>query len=141
MRSTSCGVSQRRRVLVVDDYPDAADVTCLLLELLGHECRAVHTGQAALDEATAFDPEIVLVDIGLPDMCGVEVGRELRRRARRPLHLAAVTGWTDEALRRRTYEAGFDQYVVKPTTRSALVSIVNQAALRPPRRTEQFLHA
>lgn len=145
MRTTAAYTSPKRRVLVVDDYPDAADVTCLLLETLGHECRAVHDGAAALSEAARFDPDVVLVDLGLPDISGIEVGRELRRRAVRPILIAAVTGWSDDAIRDRTREAGFDQHVVKPTSRATLLEIFDKAAelplRRPPREAERFAHA
>lgn len=116
-----------RRVLVVDDYPDAADIACMLLTMHGHECRSVTTGQGALDEAARFDPDIVILDIGLPDISGYDVARELRRRAGRAIYIAAVTGWGQPADRLRAFAAGFDQHVLKPTDAVKLRSIVAAA--------------
>ena len=121
------GTEKGLRVLVVDDYPDAAEITCVLLRLLGHDGRAEYRGDRAIATADAFDPDVAIVDLGLPDMSGIEVGRFLRRRAKRALHLAAVTGWADQSLRGRTYDAGFDQFLLKPTTKSLLESILSRA--------------
>jgi len=116
------------RVLVVDDYPDAAETACLLIGMLGHDCRAANSGNEALEEAARFDPEIVILDIGLPDMTGYEVARLLRERANgKPLHLAAVTGWGQPADRVRAYAAGFDQHILKPADAEKLKSILTAA--------------
>jgi DNA-binding response OmpR family regulator len=123
--------AKRKRVLVVDDYRDAAQASCMLLELLGHEARVAYNGRDALAEASAFDPEIVLLDLGLPDVSGYEVARELRRRARgKRLHLTAVTGWGDADERARTQAAGFDQHVMKPTDATKLEAILKRAGAR-----------
>jgi len=126
--------TRKHRVLVVDDYVDAAEVTCMLLSILGHDCRNAATGGAALDEAARFEPHIVILDIGLPDISGYDVARELRiRAAGRPLYLAAVTGWGQPEDRARALEAGFDQHVLKPTDVAKLRSILTiaeQGALR-----------
>lgn len=122
--------AHKRRVLVVDDYPDAADVVCVLLTMLGYDCRSANSGSAALEEASRFDPELVILDIGLPDMSGYDVARELRARAgSRRLHLAAVTGWGQPADRERAFAAGFDQHVLKPTDATKLKSILSVAKL------------
>jgi DNA-binding response OmpR family regulator len=116
------------RVLVVDDYPDAADIACLLLEMFGHECRMALTGRDALDEAGRFDPHIVILDIGLPDISGYEVARTLRTRAAgRPLHIAAVTGWGQPTDRVRAFAAGADQHILKPTDAAKLKTILDAA--------------
>jgi CheY-like chemotaxis protein len=130
MASSERGVElPRSRVLVVDDFPDAAEVTCMMLALLGHDSEAAHSGYAALAAAMRFEPDVAIVDLALPDISGLEVGRELRRRSRRrtPLYLAALTDWSSTGLRGRTADAGFDQLVVKPTRKAALVALLRQA--------------
>ena len=125
-----------KRVLVVDDYPDAAEIACLYIRMLGHECRAACTGTQALEEAAVFDPDIVILDIGLPDISGYDVARTLRRRAgNRPLHLAAVTGWGQSSDRVRAFEAGFDQHILKPADSAKLKSILDAAATSPADRS------
>src|SRR5687768_2968893 len=118
------------RVLVVDDYPDAAEIACILLEILGHDCRSVMTGAAALEEAARFDPDIVILDIGLPDISGYDVARQLRARGGRRMYLAAVTGWGQHADRALAFAAGFDQHVLKPTDAAKLEMIIAGAASR-----------
>ncbi len=117
------------RVLIVDDFPDSAEVSAMLLELFGHECRTAITGQDALTQAAAFDPDIVILDIGLPDISGYDVARTLRAQARdRPLYLAAVTGWGQPEDRVRALAAGFDLHVLKPTDGAKIQSILSLAA-------------
>jgi len=116
------------RVLIVDDYPDSADAASLLLMLYGHECRTATTGQGALDQAEIFDPDVVILDIGLPDMTGYEVARTLRARAHsRPLYLAAVTGSGLPEDQAKAFAAGFDYHVTKPADLKKLSMIVKLA--------------
>jgi signal transduction histidine kinase len=110
-----------RRVLVVDDNRDAADSLALLLKLMGHEVRTAYDGPAALQEARAWRPEVVLLDIGLPGMTGYEVARRLREeRPPEELLLVALTGYGQEEDRRRSQEAGLDLHFVKPVDPNAL---------------------
>lgn len=121
----------KHRVLIVDDYPDAADIACMLLGMLGHDCRAASSGQGALDVAAQFDPDIVLLDLALPDVSGYVVARELRRMRRDgPLYLAAITGWGSDEDRARTREAGFDQHVLKPADYAKLRDVIRCAERR-----------
>ena len=123
------------RVLVVDDYPDAAETASMLLTLHGYECRTATTGQEALDQAAVFEPDIVLLDIGLPDITGYEVARTLRARAGdRPLFIAAVTGWGQPADLDKAYAAGFDHHVTKPASMQKLSQIVRLADQRNAER-------
>lgn len=116
------------RILIVDDFADAALATEMLLSLRGYECRVAMTGKQALEVAAELDPQLVILDIGLPDLSGFEVARELRTRwAGRPLYIAAVTGWSDAQTRVRALEAGFDQHVTKPTDRSKIDDILSAA--------------
>jgi len=127
----------RSRVLVVDDYPDSAEAASLLLTLHGHECRTATTGQEALEKAAEFDPDVVILDIGLPDITGYEVARTLRARAgTRSLYLAAVTGWGQPEDRAKAFAAGFDHHVTKPADLQKLSLIVRLAAQRNTARND-----
>ena len=118
----------KHRVLVVDDYPDSAETTCTLLALLGHECRFAVSGKDALAQAAQWLPDVAILDIGLPDVSGFELARELRKQlAGRPLCLVAVTGWGQPEDRARALAAGFDQHFVKPADRATLAAIMELA--------------
>jgi PAS domain S-box-containing protein len=109
------GALVAQRVLVVDDNVDAACSLELLLRSLGHETRVAHDGATALQAASDFEPDIVLLDIGMPDLDGYEVARRLRaQRNGRNIRIVAVTGWGQDADRERSREAGFDVHLVKP---------------------------
>jgi two-component system CheB/CheR fusion protein len=115
------------RILVVDDNRDAADTLVSLLELMGNETRAAYEGSHALDDAEAFRPDVVLVDIGLPGISGYEVAREIRRRPwGKTTVLIAVTGWGQDEVRRKTAEAGFDRHIVKPAEPEMLLRAIEE---------------
>ena len=103
------------RILVVDDNRDAADSLAMLLRTSGNDIRTAYDGAEAVQVANDFEPEVVLLDIGLPNMDGHEVAQRIRQEpwARRTC-LIAVTGWSDEADRARSRAAGFDHHLVKP---------------------------
>jgi PAS domain S-box-containing protein len=104
-----------RRVLVVDDNVDSAESLAVLLRLYGHDVRLAHDGEAALEEARSFRPDVMFLDISLPKMDGYEVARRLRLEpGMGGLTLVAMTGYGQEEERRRTREAGFDSHLVKP---------------------------
>lgn len=116
-----------RRVLVVDDNADAADSLGLLLKSLGHETRVVHDGHDALEVAAQFRPDIVLLDIGMPGLDGYEVAKRLRALDRdHDVRIIAVTGWGQEADRRKSQEAGFDLHLVKPVNTHDLARALNE---------------
>ena len=103
------------RVLVVDDNPDAGDSLAMILEVLGAEVRVARSGAEAIDMFGAYQPSVVLLDIGMPGMNGYDVARALRTRfPDRGATLVALTGWGQEDDRRRAREAGFDHHLVKP---------------------------
>ncbi|MGV3494059.1 MAG: ATP-binding protein [Ramlibacter sp.] len=124
------------RVLVVDDNRDAAVTLQTLLELLGARAEVAHDGAQALAHFAECDPQVVLLDIGMPGMDGYAVARELRRR--HPSwqgKLIALTGWGQENDRRKGREAGFDHHLVKPVDVAALQALlapVAPAAGQPP---------
>jgi len=118
----------KHRVLIVDDYPDSAETTCALLTMLGHDCRFAISGEHGLAEAIEFEPDIAILDIGLPDISGFELARRLRQQfAGRKLFLAALTGWGQPSDRARSFAAGFDHHILKPASREKLTMIVELA--------------
>ena len=110
-----------QRILVADDNRDAAEALSLQLQLAGHDVRTAHDGIEALTVAKTFDPEIVLLDLGMPKMDGYEVARQLRLQPRsRRVTLIALTGWGQQQDRDRTAEAGFDAHLVNPVAEAQL---------------------
>jgi len=123
-----------RRVLVVDDNADAADTTSTLLQAWGCDVRAAYSGEQALREVGGFRPDIVLLDIGMPGLSGIETCRRLRSLPHGgSLFIVAVTGWGQEENRRQTKEAGFDGHLVKPVAPAALLHLIEHTAPASPR--------
>lgn len=120
------------RVLVVDDNVDAAESVAMLLQLNGHDVRTAHDGSSALGIAATWQPEVVLLDIGLEGLDGYEVARRMRNSPELgSLVLVAVTGYGQDEDRRRSKEAGFDHHLVKPVDPNTLNSLL--ARLLPNR--------
>jgi signal transduction histidine kinase len=114
-----------RRTLVVDDNQDAAESLAMLLSLDGHEVQAVFTPQQALEQVQSFKPEIILLDIGLPDMDGYEVARRVRAMpGGRQIRLVALTGYGQSEDRQRALAAGFDNHLVKPVEPGKLAQML-----------------
>lgn len=127
-RDVPIAADGHRRVLIVDDYPDSAASAAMLMSLFGYDCRIASNGRDALDAAAVFDPDIVLLDIGLPDISGYDVARSLRERPRaRRVFIAAVTGWGQPKDRLRALASGFDVHVLKPTNAAAIRMILQRA--------------
>ncbi|HEY5675759.1 MAG TPA: response regulator, partial [Myxococcales bacterium] len=125
----SIAQGEGRRVLVVDDNADAAGTLADVLAAMGHRTRVASDGPSALQAAAEFDPEIALLDVGLPVMDGYELVRRLRV-GRPQLHAVALTGYGQAEDRRRAREAGFAAHLVKPISIETLVSVL--ASLPPP---------
>jgi CheY-like chemotaxis protein len=120
-----------RRILIVDDNKDAADSMALLVETAGHRVRTAYDGQEALDLASAFAPDVLLLDLGVPGLNGFEIARRIRRQPwGKTVSLIALTGWGQEQDRRRTAEAGFDAHLIKPVGTADLLSAL-KACGRP----------
>jgi signal transduction histidine kinase len=112
-------------ILVVEDNEDAADTLALWLEELGHNVRIGRTGPEGLQLVQEARPDVVLCDIGLPDMDGVEVCRRIKAmEGAPPPVMVALTGWGMESDRRRTGEAGFEHHLVKPVVPDQLRAIL-----------------
>ncbi len=114
-----------QRILIVDDSADSADSMAELLTVLGHEARPVYTGMQALEAVRAFAPDVVLLDLEMPDMSGYEVLEALRASGSTnatgaTMRVFALTGRSSPDDRRRTGVAGFDAHLVKPLTVEAL---------------------
>ena len=110
------------RILIVDDNHDSAEMLATLLQFTGHETFVAHDGLAAVEAAANLDPDVILLDIGLPVLNGYEAARRIREQQsqqRRPL-LVALTGWGQDEDRRRSAEAGFDAHLVKPVDDAVL---------------------
>lgn len=113
-----------RRILVLDDNTDAADSLARLLALRRHDVRVAHNGHDALQIGSEFQPEIAILDLGMPGMDGFAVAKQLRASANgSAIKLVALTGWGGPDDRERTQATGFDHHFVKPITIEALESI------------------
>jgi signal transduction histidine kinase len=104
-----------RNILIVDDNYDSAHSLSMLLRLSGHKVETTYDGPGALEQAANHPPDVILLDIGLPGMNGLEVARRIRESERlKHLVLVALTGYGQEEDRQRSQEAGFDAHFVKP---------------------------
>jgi two-component system CheB/CheR fusion protein len=122
------GKQGSRRILVVDDNGDGAESVAMLLEHAGHAVRTANDGAEALAKAAEFRPDIVVLDIGLPDMDGYEVARRLRGRSETSKALLiAMTGYGQPEDLARAKAAGFDHHVIKPASQEKLINLVNRA--------------
>jgi CheY-like chemotaxis protein len=110
-----------KRVLIVDDNVDSADSLATVLRLDGHETDRVYSARDALERSVSFRPDVILLDIGLPEVDGYEVARRLRATpGLERLRLIALTGYGQPEDRARTRAAGFDDHLVKPVEFPAL---------------------
>jgi signal transduction histidine kinase len=116
----------RRRVLVVDDNRDAVQSLAELLRLSGNEVEVAFDGEAAINAASQFQPDIVLLDIGMPIVDGYTAARTIRRDSNgRGIFLIAMTGWGQEDDKTRAMEAGFNAHLVKPVSIDAVVGLIS----------------
>ena len=123
---------QTWRVLIVDDNADSADSIAAILETSGHEVEVAYSAQKALEMAVEHQPDIVLLDIGLPDMDGYEVAKHLRQTPElKEMRLIAITGYGQESDRQRSREAGFDEHLVKPVEWQKLEELLASLMKRP----------
>lgn len=106
--------SKNRRILVVDDNADAAQMLQVLLSMEGHEVRMAFDAESGIELAEEFQPDVCLLDIGLPEMDGYEAAQKLRQLLLPGALLISISGWGQEEDRRRSREAGFNYHLVKP---------------------------
>ena len=124
------GMPAARRILVVDDNIDSATSLARVLQRQDHQVQVAHDGRTALLAAAADDPDVVLLDIAMPGLDGLEVARHLRQRNGRHPLLVAITGYGRSEDRRRTAEAGFDHHLVKPVNLQTLRALLEQTSPR-----------
>lgn len=118
----------RIRVLLVDDDANVLESTRLVLEMSDFDVRTAMTGHDALEAGDVFRPEVVLLDIGLPDMDGWATGRQVRESDwGRDAVLVALTGWGRREDVRRSREAGFDHHLIKPMDPDSLLALIGSA--------------
>lgn len=123
--------SIKRRVLVVDDNQAAADLLGMVVKMLGHEIRTAGDGREAIEVAAQFQPDVVLMDLGMPKMNGYEAAQHIRQQAwGKKMLLVALTGWGQDEDRQRTKSAGFDHHLVKPAEPAALQMIFAKQAAK-----------
>jgi CheY-like chemotaxis protein len=113
-----------KRILVVDDNRDAGDSLAMILRILGVDVRVARGGAEGLETLERFDADVVLLDIGMPEMDGYEVARRIRQRGSSRPAIVALTGWGQEQDRTRAREAGFDHHLVKPADLTALHALL-----------------
>jgi CheY-like chemotaxis protein len=117
-------------VLVVDDNEAAANLLCAVVEKLGNVVRVAYDGEQAIDAARTFQPDVVLMDLGMPKLDGYGAARHIRQEPwGHQVVLIAVTGWGQDGHKQRAQEAGFDHHLVKPADPQQL-----QRLLATPRR-------
>jgi PAS domain S-box-containing protein len=120
------------KVLIADDSRDGADSLAFLLRAAGHEVETAYDGRTAIQLAEQKRPDVVLLDIGMPEVSGYDVARAIRREAwGRSLRLVALTGWGQAEHRRRSLEVGFDDHLVKPVELDVLEEVLQLGIASP----------
>lgn len=132
--ATGIGRARTNRVLVVDDNRDAAETMSLLLDAMGYSPSVVHDGLAAVEAIKADRPDVVLLDIGLPGLSGIEVAKRIRAEVVNPPALIAVTGYGQETDRQISFDAGFYAHMTKPVDVDQLSALLERllGAQAPP---------
>ncbi len=119
------------RVLVVDDHIDLVDSLATVIEHFGHQAQTAATGEQALAQMEAWCPDLVLVDVGLPDMTGYEVARQARLHLwGQAMTLIAMTGWGGIEDEKRSLAVGFDQHILKPLDLDRLRALLDSVRAR-----------
>ncbi len=129
-RKSALTKPRSRRVLVVDDNPDAVETLSILLQLRHNDVLTAVDGLEAVEAAAAFQPDLILLDIGLPKLNGYDAARRIReQRHDQRLVIVAMTGWGQEEDKRKSKEAGFNQHLVKPVDPGLLEELLASAPI------------
>lgn len=124
--------SGKRRILVVDDNRDSANTLAMMLKLLGHETQTAFDGVEAVAAAEKFDPEIVLMDVGMPRLNGLDATRRIREQPwGQTMTVIALTGWDQESDKQNSHDAGCNGHMVKPVALADLQAILQSPPPRP----------
>jgi CheY-like chemotaxis protein len=124
----SMPAAKPRRILVVDDNTDAASSLAMLLKISGNEAHTANEGLEAIEVAEAFRPDVVLLDIGMPNLDGLEVCRRIRAQPwGRDMLMIALTGWGQEEDRQKSKDVGFNYHLVKPVDFPTLVRLLAES--------------
>jgi CheY-like chemotaxis protein len=116
-----------RRILAVEDNADVLRVQTALLRAMGHEVLPVSSGAEAIEAAPTFLPDVVLIDIGLPDMNGCDLARQLRLLpVTQSARIIALTGYGSAATKQQAEEAGIDEFFIKPVALAELQRVLNE---------------
>ncbi|MGN6790562.1 MAG: response regulator [Rhodanobacteraceae bacterium] len=117
------------RIMVVDDNRDSADMLAMSLQIMGHQVRVVYSPLAVMDACTEFEPELMIIDIGMPELNGLALAERLRAHAWRghPPRLVALTGWGQAEDRKRSLAAGFSDHLVKPANLATIERVCHEA--------------
>jgi CheY-like chemotaxis protein len=118
------------RVLVVDDNVDAAKSLAKMVEFIGHEALVAHAGREAVEVASRERPDVLLLDIGLPQLSGYEVCHSLRASGVTDTLIVAVTGYGQDSDRQLAADAGFDMHLVKPVSLRAIQELLTKHAAK-----------
>ena len=122
------------RILIADDNRDAAESLGMILEMEGFDVHLAFDGQEAVTTAANLQPQVVVLDIGMPVLNGYEAARHIRAQAGAGApFLIAVTGWGQEEDRKRSSEAGFDRHLLKPVDADTLIKLLAGIELAAPR--------
>ncbi|HEX5488890.1 MAG TPA: response regulator [Rhodanobacteraceae bacterium] len=120
----------RLRIMVVDDNRDSADMLAMSLQIMGHQARAVYSPLAVMGACADFEPELMIIDIGMPELNGLALAEQLRThpwRGRQP-RLVALTGWGQAEDYKRSFTAGFADHLVKPVNLATIERVCRETA-------------
>jgi CheY-like chemotaxis protein len=117
-----------KRILVIDDNNEAADITAELLGLYGYQAVAAYSGLQGLEQARIFQPDAILLDLGMPGMDGYQVAGALRALPDFDhVALIAFTAWGDPVTRQRVRDTGFDDHIIKPATMDTILKAITKS--------------
>lgn len=122
-------MGKQLRILIVDDNKEIVSTTMELVRLMGHQCQGCHTGSQAVDRVDEYDPDVLIMDISMPEMTGWEAAKKIRERSEgaRPLLIAITGQYTRGADKIVAAMNGFDYYLVKPADPKVLQALIDRA--------------